>query len=115
MSNCVRSIFSVMNRCVVFNTDAESYHGHPDPLLTPPGVKRRSLALYYYTASKAVYSEVPNRSTMYHARPGDSHAVKREVAGYRTNEYLRDYLPPVLFRLVEKVRWRLQAHRRQDS
>ena len=66
-----REVMPVFNRCVVFNTDANSFHGHPDPLQTPEGVFRRSIALYYYTASKEIYNEVPSTSTIYHARPGD--------------------------------------------
>ena len=52
MKQCVQAVAPIMNRCVVFNTDADSYHGHPDALGTPADVKRRSIALYYYTASK---------------------------------------------------------------
>ena len=111
MQSCVASIAPLMNRCVVFNTDADSFHGHPDPLLTPPDVKRRSIALYYYTASKAVYREVPNRSTMYHARPQDPATVRRETAAFRATEYFRDFAPPVLFRVFEKLRWRLASKR----
>ena len=113
MQGCVKAISPLINRCVVFNTDADSYHGHPDPLATPPDVKRRSIALYYYTASKAVYREVPNLSTMYHARPIDSAAVLREAAAFRATEYFKDFAPPVLFRLYEKVRWRLHSKQRQ--
>lgn len=109
MSRCVEAISPLMNRCVVFNTDADSYHGHPDPLNVPPHIKRRSIALYYYTASRAVYREVPNLSTMYHARPEDPPAVRREAAAYRAAEYFRDFAPPVLFRAFEKIRWRLTA------
>lgn len=36
-------------RCVIFETNEESWHGHPEPLACPEGVQRRSLALYYYT------------------------------------------------------------------
>ena len=108
MKGCRIAISPIMNRCVVFNTDETSFHGHPDPLGCPFDVKRRSLALYYYTASKGVYAEVPGLSTVYRARPGDSPEVKREAARYRNNERLRDLLPPVLFRAVEKVRWRLR-------
>ena len=113
MQGCVKAISPLINRCVVFNTDADSYHGHPDPLATPPDVKRRSIALYYYTASKAVYREVPNLSTMYHARPTDSASVRREAAAFRATEYFKDFAPPVLFRLYEKVRWRLHSKQRQ--
>jgi hypothetical protein len=109
MHQCQVSIAPLMNRAVVFNTDADSFHGHPDPLATPPEVKRRSIALYYYTASKAVYREVPNLSTMYHARPGDPATIRREAAAFRANEYFKDYAPPVLFRLYEKIRWRLSS------
>lgn len=111
MQACVESIAPLFNRCVVFNTDADSYHGHPDELMTPAHVKRRSIALYYYTASKAVYREVPNYSTMYRARPQDAASVQREAIRFRANEYLRDLTPPVLFRLIEKARWRLSSWR----
>ena len=52
MTAKVREVLPVFNRCVIFNTDADSFHGHPDPLATPEGVFRRSIALYYYTASQ---------------------------------------------------------------
>ncbi len=60
------------NRVVIFNTDLDSFHGHPDPLRCPPGVSRRSLALYYFS----IEDDPRVRSTEYRARPGDGpHAV----------------------------------------
>jgi 2OG-Fe(II) oxygenase superfamily len=97
----------LFNRCVIFNTDADSFHGHPDPLTTPEGVVRRSIALYYYTASKAIYDELPNMSTMYRARPGDSAAVHREARGLRLDQHLRQWVPPALQRYVFAVKRRL--------
>jgi hypothetical protein len=38
-------------RCVIFETNEESWHGHPDKLACPLDRQRRSMALYYYTAS----------------------------------------------------------------
>jgi Rps23 Pro-64 3,4-dihydroxylase Tpa1-like proline 4-hydroxylase len=107
MTQCVSKVSPVWNRCVIFSTDADSYHGHPDELQTPPEVKRRSMALYYYTASKAIYQEVPNRSTMYQARPGDSEAIHKEARQFRMDEYMRDWLPPVALRAVNAVKRRL--------
>lgn len=67
MRRCVQRVAPVFNRCVVFNTDADSYHGHPDPMTCPEDVTRKSIALYYFTdeLSPAV------RSTEYRPRPGD--------------------------------------------
>ena len=72
-----RAVAPLFNRCVVFNTDAQSFHGHPEPLATPAHVVRRSMALYYYTASKEIYGEVPSVSTMYQVRPGDDASTRR--------------------------------------
>lgn len=98
MKTRVKSVAPLLNRCVIFNTDADSYHGHPDPLTSPEGVFRRSVALYYYTASKAVYEEVPNRSTMYVARPGDAPDTRREAAQLRRAQHLEQWLPPAVLR-----------------
>ena len=45
----VQDIQPIFNRVVIFNTGADTYHGHPHPLNTPNGMSRISLALYYYT------------------------------------------------------------------
>lgn len=44
---CV-SIFPRFNRLVLFRSDRESFHGHPQPLTCPDGIYRTSLAVYYY-------------------------------------------------------------------
>jgi len=99
----------VFNRCVIFNTDATSYHGHPDPLTTPEGVYRRSIALYYYTASKEIYNEVPNVSTMYRARPEDDRSTQREASELRLDQHLRQWVPPALQRYVFAAKRRLRG------
>ena len=102
------SVAPLFNRCVIFNTDADSYHGHPDPLQTPEGVLRRSIALYYYTASKEIYKEVPSISTIYHARPGDDAATQREARQLRFDQHLRQWVPPALLRYVHAIQRRLR-------
>ena len=44
----IDSILPKFNRCVIFVTDNQSYHGHPRPLKCPDNLARRSIALYYY-------------------------------------------------------------------
>jgi hypothetical protein len=67
MKRCERTVAPAGNRVLIFNTDADSFHGHPEPLTCPPEVARQSLALYYFThEDKPVV-----RSTEYRARPGE--------------------------------------------
>lgn len=47
---CVKAIDPVFNRLVIFTTHDFTYHGHPEPLVCPPGESRKSLILYYYTS-----------------------------------------------------------------
>ena len=44
MQNKVKEVAPLFNRCVIFNTDADSFHGHPEPLTTPPDITRKSIA-----------------------------------------------------------------------
>lgn len=44
-------IAPVGGRCVIFDTNDQSWHGHPEPLNCPDDVQRRSLAMYFYTKS----------------------------------------------------------------
>lgn len=72
MSHRVQTVPPVANRAVIFTTNVDSYHGHPEPLACPPDMARRSLALYYFVLEPDAYV----RSTEYRARPGDgAHGV----------------------------------------
>jgi hypothetical protein len=71
MEHAVVKIAPVFNRLVVFATTDTSYHGHPDPLRCPPGVRRRSLALYYYTNGRPPHEQSPPHSTLHQVRPGE--------------------------------------------
>jgi len=68
MSACQQRILPIFNRCVVFNTDEDSYHGLPDPIQCPEDQTRKSIALYYFTEEEKAPTK---RATNYRARPGD--------------------------------------------
>lgn len=105
MKTCHEKILPLFNRCVVFNTDDKSFHGHPEPLTCPPDRSRRSIALYYYTASpRAVYEEVRADTTMYRARPGDDALLQRKVRILRLQNYAKDWLPPIAFRALRRLK-----------
>lgn len=85
MSACGQKIPPIFNRCVVFNTDEDSYHGLPDPIQCPEEETRKSIALYYFTVEEKAPSL---RTTNYRARPTDGAkgiAIwldKQAIAGY---------------------------------
>jgi len=105
MTNKVRGILPLFNRCVIFNTDADSFHGHPDPLNTPDHVTRKSIALYYYTASQAIYSEIPSYTTRFKARPSDEQNIQSAAFKWQLKSYFRytEWLPPVLVRSLRTM------------
>ena len=84
MKNCVHKIAPVFNRCVIFNTDADAFHGHPKPLQCPQGTTRKSIALYYFTVSNSPLVQ----STEYRARPGDG---AKGILIYLDKMFLRFY------------------------
>lgn len=84
MKRCVKKVSPVANRVLIFTTDPTSFHGHPEPMSCPPGVARRSLALYYFS----VEDDPLVKSTEYRARPGDG---LHSMAIYADKQMLRAY------------------------
>ena len=84
MSQCEEAVAPLGNRVVIFTTDADSFHGHPEPMRCPPGVARQSLALYYFTEEEHPLV----RSTEYRARPGDG---ARSAVIYLDKQALRAF------------------------
>lgn len=105
MTNVQQKVYPIFNRCVIFNTDQDSFHGHPDPLNCPDNVTRKSIALYYYTASESVLLETPLHDTMYKARPGETKGNRKEAFNYSINNYLVEWLPPIIFRKVIRFKY----------
>lgn len=72
MSRCAAKVAPLFNRCVVFNTTDDAFHGHPEPLACPPGVTRKSLALYYYSNGRPRHESKGGHSTLFRERPQDA-------------------------------------------
>jgi hypothetical protein len=99
MKNCVHRLVPILNRCVIFNTTSESWHGNPDPVNHPRGITRKSIALYYYTSTWG--AEKRDHTTQFKVRPGsqDQHDWK---VGLR--ETVIDLIPPMLYRQLKRGR-----------
>ncbi|EEC49972.1 predicted protein [Phaeodactylum tricornutum CCAP 1055/1] len=94
MGSCVQRILPVFGRFVVFSSTDFSYHGHPQPLSTPEGRARRSLALYYYTngrpANECLKGDCSGRghSTLFQRPVGCKICEEQTCKAYRDNEKL---------------------------
>ncbi len=69
LSACEQKIAPIINRCVIFSTTSETFHGHPNPLRCPDGTNRKSLAFYYYTNGRPEEAQTQFHNTLWRERP----------------------------------------------
>lgn len=72
----IENIAPSMNRCVIFETNEVSYHGHPVPLSVDGERTRRSLSVYYYTQGRDDITAAPEHNTLYRNTLGAGGAVR---------------------------------------
>ena len=102
MSECEVSIVPLFNRCVILNTTDHSFHGHPEPLMCPAGVTRKSLALYYYAREPDPSDSTLNaHNTLFQPRPHGGIADATPSVGRR---FAREVLPPIVLRGLRRLR-----------
>jgi hypothetical protein len=100
MSDCAVRVKPVFGRAVIFNTDLDSFHGHPDPLNCPPDRSRRSIATYYYSAAEEGIGLLPRRTTNFRPRPGSEDKRDWQIRRYH---FVNDWVPPKLQRLAHRL------------
>jgi hypothetical protein len=104
MKGCEVRVAPVLGRAVIFSTNLDSYHGHPDPLTCPPERSRRSIATYYYTSLEDGLAAVPSRTTTFQVRPGSADRTDWLV---RRRHLVEDWVPPAVRRIFRGVRRRI--------
>jgi len=89
MSKCEKEILPSFNTMAIFSTTDFSNHGHPELLNCPKEMSRKSLALYYFSASRPkneIISRHKKNRTYYKNRIG----VKDDAD--ENKEYFKDFL-----------------------
>jgi len=81
--NLIGKYAPTFNRCVIFETNEISFHGHPKPLRTPADVNRQSIATYYYTKTRPADEIVQDHNTIYINTEGVSGHIKRFNSGVK--------------------------------
>jgi hypothetical protein len=100
MKECAVRVEPVFGRAVIFNTDLDSFHGHPDPLNCPSERSRRSIATYYYISPAAGIDQLPKRTTNFQARPGSGDKTDWQIRRYH---FVNDWVPPKLQRIAHRL------------
>ena len=97
MSERAVSVVPMFNRCVIFNTTDDSYHGNPNPIDHPDRITRKSIALYYYTST---WSDARREhTTQFQVRRGTTDKVDLQIKG---RELVADIMPPMLLRALRR-------------
>lgn len=72
----IENISPNLNRCVIFETNEISFHGHPVPLNTGGRTTRKSLSIYYYTEGRDDIKVVEPHNTLYRNTQGSAGALR---------------------------------------
>ena len=102
----VTAVAPVFNRCVIFSTTAESLHGHPVPLATPPGMERMSIALYYYTNSWEPVGK--EHSTLYYISQNNKVRVRIDRI---VKTLIQDLTPPIFRKTIRALKRRARGEK----
>jgi Rps23 Pro-64 3,4-dihydroxylase Tpa1-like proline 4-hydroxylase len=102
VTHAEKKILPVFNRCAIFSTTSESFHGHPFPLACPPDRNRKSTATYYYTNGRP--EEDPGlthrHEVDFRERPG-LNSVKTTIW---LKKAIRSLTPPIITDLYRALR-----------
>lgn len=93
----VKEYLPIANRVVVFTTTDTAYHGHPDPLTSPKGRYRRSIALYYYTNGRPEEEKSESHTTIFKMRPN-------EVRRRKFLDVVKPFVPPIVWQIPRLFR-----------
>jgi hypothetical protein len=90
---CVTTVQPEFGRTLLMPHGPKSFHGHPTPLQAPDDRPRRSVATYFYTGTPMPEQDL-DRSISIFIQPRRIDAAKA---------MLRQWVPPILWRLAKKV------------
>lgn len=79
----METVQPLFNRCVIFETNKHSFHGHPKPLHLPSGMSRKSLATYYYTVQSGNSQETSMHNTIFINTEGWRGEIRKAVSAMK--------------------------------
>ena len=101
MKFCKKKILPAFNKMVIFSTNDFSNHGHPEPIICPKNVSRKSVALYYFSKGRPIsdidINNIKNK-TYFKDREGfnnetanQDEKIKNYLRKFRLYKYLKNF------------------------
>jgi len=106
-TRCEKSVSPKFNSALFFRAGTNSYHGHPHPVESPPGIRRNSIAIYYYTTDRPTdedYSGFRNFADWRPTRPEDRQRSFYHAAKFAARQFAPARLTNALASVWRKAR-----------
>ncbi len=103
MEKCEKKIFPMFNKMVIFSTNDYSNHGHPDPIMCPNSISRRSIALYYFSNGRPAHELNPDNiknKTYFKNRAGYENESSYKKSGIK--DFIRKFKIYNFLKKIEK-------------
>jgi len=91
------SIVPLFNRMVIFDTRPNAYHGHPNPVVAPPGATRKAISAYYFTRGRPLREQFYGAQSNRVAGSAPSRRAQIRAVG-------RALTPPILVEAARQLR-----------
>ena len=95
----VVSVRPLFNRCVIFTTKSDTFHGHPEPITCPEDKSRKSIALYYFTTGRPLEENKDKHSTIFQATKGEKILRERVL-----RKVFYKLTPPLISDLIRNIK-----------
>lgn len=89
---CVKRVEPVFGRTLLMRQLPGAYHGHPQPLSAPEGVRRRSVASYYYTNAYAAIDREARRTSLFMFETGTD----------KLRRWCKNLAPPLVWDVIAR-------------
>ncbi|WP_290868644.1 2OG-Fe(II) oxygenase [Aquabacterium sp.] len=97
---CVKKVAPEFGNTLILPHGPISYHGHPTPLATPPGVTRRSVAAYYYRNLHAHEDRALRETSLFLHEP-PAMPIQRTSQAKRL---IRSLTPPIIWDALSRMK-----------
>ncbi len=96
LTGCEKKVLPIFNRCLIFNTNDFTYHGHPEPLTCPEGLTRKSLALYYFSNGRPPEElKRDDHRSVFYTETGQEYQDEKPLST-RIKTLLKKFIPPIV-------------------